>query len=80
MAQPTLKKVSNNGQIGLPKIYRDTYVQYEESKDQIILKPMFWDDDCQTWLTKSEYEDLQGDILWSAQKDNENKAIELKNL
>lgn len=77
---PVLKKVSTNGQISLPKIYRDTYVQYREENNKIILEPMFWEQDLEAWLTKEEFLDLSGDNLWSAKKDNDNQGILLNDL
>ena len=65
---PVIKKISKNGQIALPKMYRDTYIQYREEDDKIILEPMFWDEDLGIWLTKSEYLDLKGETIWSAGK------------
>ena len=77
---PILKKISKNGQIVLPKLYRNTYVQYREENNKIILEPMFWDDDLETWLTKSEFLDLSGDTVWSGKKDNKGKGISIDNL
>ncbi len=76
---PVLKKISKNGQIVLPKMYRDTYIQYREEGDKIILEPMFWDKDLEIWLTKSEYLDLNGETVWSV-KDNKGKGVPIKNL
>ncbi len=76
---PILKKISKNGQIVLPKMYRDTYVQYREEADKIILEPMFWDEDLGTWLTKSEFEDLSGETVWSATQ-NQGKGIDIDEL
>ena len=76
---PILKKISKNGQIVLPKIYRDTYIQYREEDDKIILEPMFWDGDLEIWLTKSEYLDISGEAMWSA-KENNGKGISIDNL
>ena len=76
---PILKKISKNGQIVLPKMYRDTYIQYREEGDKIILEPMFWDSDLEIWLTKSEYLDLSGEKVWSA-KDNDGQGIAIEKL
>ena len=80
MSAPTIKKVSKNGQLVLPSAYRGSHVQIFEQDGFLRLEPLFWDDDLGVWLTKEEHDDLMGEVVWSAKKDNKGEGLPLKKL
>ena len=74
---PVIKKISKNGQISLPKSYRGTYIQCKKVGNGLMLEPMFWDEDLEIWLTEEEKNDLAGETIWSAKKDNKSVPLSL---
>lgn len=77
---PVIRKVGNNGQVSLPPKYRGMNMVIKESKKGLLLEPLYWDEELEVFLNQKDYEEIHGEVVWSAKEDGVEEGISPENV
>ncbi len=77
MITPSIKKVSSNGQVVLPREYKGQHVTIQESDGGLLVKRLVWDKDLGMWLNVHDSDHrniLDSETIWGRETSTESVA------